>query len=163
AGTHNVRIDWTAPRGAGVIARPDAIDLGTPASNVTTLVTLPADRWPLFARGAGVGTAILYWGELVIFALVAFALSRWRRSPLKFHEWLLLGLGLSTLSWPVFATVAAWLLLMRWREDWNHGPTGRLAFHAVQALLAVFTVIAISSLVFSGVRFGLLATPDMRL
>ncbi len=163
AGTHNVRIDWTAPRGAGVIARPDAIDLGTPASNVTTLVTLPADRWPLFARGAGVGTAILYWGELVIFALVAFALSRWRRSPLKFHEWLLLGLGLSTLSWPVFATVAAWLLLMRWREGWNHGPTGRLAFHAVQALLAVFTVIAISSLVFSGVRFGLLATPDMRL
>jgi hypothetical protein len=163
AGTHNVRIDWTAPRGAGFLARPDKIDLGTPASNVTTILSLPADRWPLIARGAGVGTTILYWGELVIFALVAFALSRWRRSPLKFHEWLLLGLGLSTLSWPVFATVAAWLLVMRWREGWNHAAVARLNFHSVQTLLAIFTVVAISSLVFSGIRYGLLATPDMSL
>jgi hypothetical protein len=85
------------------------------------------------------------------------------RSPLKFHEWLLLGLGLSTLSWPVFATVAAWLLVMRWRAGWNHAATSRLNFHAVQTLLAIFTVIALSSLVFSGVRYGLLATPDMSL
>ncbi|HWL62349.1 MAG TPA: hypothetical protein VNQ32_06115 [Steroidobacteraceae bacterium] len=163
AGTHNVRIEWNAPRGAGFLSRPDAIDLGTPASNVTTRVTLPADRWPLFARGAGVGTAILYWGELVIFVLVALALARLVRSPLKFHEWLLLGLGLSTLSWPVFATVAAWLLVMRWRAGWNHATASRLVFHTVQTLLALFTVIALSSLVFSGVRYGLLARPDMSL
>src|SRR5690606_125227 len=33
AGQHSVRIEWSAPRGAGFIARPDAIDLGAPASN----------------------------------------------------------------------------------------------------------------------------------
>src|SRR5690606_21058511 len=53
--------------------------------------------------------------------------------------------------------------LMRWREDWNHTGTGRSAFHLVQLGLAALTVIAISSLVFSGVRYGLLATPDMSL
>ena len=163
AGEHTVQVDWTAPRGAGLLVRPDAIDLGTPASNVTTQVVLPDDRWPLIARGPGVGTAVLYWGELVVFVLVAWGLSRWRRTPLRFHQWLLLGLGLSTLSWPVFATVAAWLIVMRWREDWNHARIARTPFHLVQVALAVFTVIAISSLVFSGVRYGLLATPDMSL
>src|SRR5690606_3644168 len=78
AGQHSVRIEWSAPRGAGFIARPDAIDLGAPASNLTTQLTLPEDRWPLIARGSGVGTAILYWGELVVFLLVAYGLSRWR-------------------------------------------------------------------------------------
>ena len=53
--------------------RPDGIDLGSPASNVTTQLTLPNDRWPLVARGSGVGTSILYWGELVIFLAVAWA------------------------------------------------------------------------------------------
>jgi hypothetical protein len=160
-GSHRVRIGWTSPRGAGLITRPDAIDLGTPASNVSTHLTLPADRWELAAWGTGVGTTILYWGELVIFVLVAFALSRWKQSPLRFHQWLLLGLGLSTLSWPVFATVAAWLLVMRWRAGWQHAPMETWRFHLVQVTLAAFTVFALSSLVFSGVRYGLLAVPDM--
>jgi hypothetical protein len=163
AGPHTVQIDWSAPRGAGFLSRPDAIDLGAPASNITTSITLPQDRWPLIARGSGVGTSILYWGELVIFALVAFGLSLWRRSPLKFHQWLLLGLGLSTLSWPVFAIAAAWLIAMRWREDWDHSAIPRLNFHSVQVLLAILTVVALTSLVFSGIRYGLLATPDMSL
>jgi hypothetical protein len=158
-----VQIDWGAPRGAGFLSRPDAIDRGAPASNITTSITLPQDRWPLIARGPGVGTSIIYWGELVIFALVAFGLSLWRRSPLKFHQWLLLGLGLSTLSWPVFAVAAAWLIAMRWREDWNHAGIPRLNFHSVQVLLAILTVVALASLVFSGIRYGLLATPDMSL
>ncbi|HUG73632.1 MAG TPA: hypothetical protein VMK82_09430, partial [Steroidobacteraceae bacterium] len=157
AGSHSVQIDWGAPRGAGFLSRPDAIDLGAPASNITTSITLPQDRWPLIARGPGVGTSIIYWGELVIFALVAFGLSLWRRSPLKFHQWLLLGLGLSTLSWPVFAVAAAWLIAMRWREDWNHAGIPRLNFHSVQVLLAILTVVALTSLVFSGIRYGLLA------
>jgi hypothetical protein len=160
-GSHTVNITWTSPRGVGLFARPDAIDLGTPASNVSTHLALPADRWELASWGPGVGTTILYWGELVVFLLVAFGLSRWPRSPLRFHQWLLLGLGLSTLSWPVFATVAAWLIVMRWRADWQHAPVKHWQFHAVQVVLAVFTFFALTSLVFSGIRYGLLAVPDM--
>jgi hypothetical protein len=163
AGRNLVEIQWTMPRGAGFITRPDAIDLGIPASNVRTGIVLPQHRWPLLARGPGVGTTILYWGEIVVFLALAWALSRWRRSPLRLHEWLLLGLGLSTLSWPVFATVAAWLIVMRWREGWDHAGARRWVFHTVQVVLAVFSVVALSSLVFSGVRYGLLATPDMSL
>jgi hypothetical protein len=160
-GAHHIEIQWTAPRGAGFITRPDRIDLGGPASNITTSVAMPADRWPLLAHGAGVGTVLLYWGELCIFALVAVGLAMLPGSPLRFREWLLLGLGLSTLSWPVFATVAVWLLVMRWRQHWNHGAMQRWSFNLVQVVLAVFSVVAVASLVFSGVRYGLLARPDM--
>ena len=40
---------------------------------------------------------------------------------------------------------------------------GRLQLHPdpVQVLLALVTVVAVSSLVFSGIRYGLLAQPDM--
>ncbi|MEO8315858.1 MAG: hypothetical protein ABI645_13825 [Pseudomonadota bacterium] len=160
-GEHTINIHWTAPRGAGLATRPDRIDLGSAASNITTTVRLPADRWTLFVHGPGIGTTLLYWGELLIFALVAAGLTLLPRSPLRFHSWLLLGLGLSTLSWWVFAGVAAWLIIMRWRRDWHHEAMNRWRFNAVQLSLAALTVVAVASLVFSGVRYGLLAEPDM--
>jgi hypothetical protein len=160
-GEHTIEIQWNAPRGAGFATRPDRIDLGSSASNITTTVNLAQDRWPLFVHGPGIGTTLLYWGELAIFALVALGLSLVPKSPLRFHGWLLLGLGLSTLSWWVFAGVALWLLVMRWRETWNHAGLRHWPFNLAQVALAALTVIAVTSLVFSGVRYGLLATPDM--
>jgi hypothetical protein len=95
---------------------------------------------------------------------MAWLLSRWSRSPLRFSEWLLLGLGLSTQSWFVFAVVAAWLLIMRWREGWVPSEgLARWRFNTLQVLLAMFTVFAIALLVFSGIRNGLLARPDMNI
>jgi hypothetical protein len=169
-GQHQVSVQWQDTQGAAFRIQPAAIDLRTPASNVTTSVQIPANRWPLMAFGPGVGPAVLYWGELVVFLLTAWLLGRWSYSPLRFHEWLLLGLGLSTLSWGVFALVAVWFFTMRWRERWDGGAgersgvspaTAAFRFNTVQVLLAGFTVIAIASLVFSGIRYGLLSFPDM--
>src|SRR6266403_2165267 len=118
-GKHTVRIAWRSTDGTSVASRPDAVDLRAPSSNVMTTLALPADRWPLVAIGGGVGPAFLYWGELLVFLVVATLLGRWPRSPLRTSEWLMLGLGLSTLSWRVFVTVAAWLFAMSWREQWH--------------------------------------------
>jgi hypothetical protein len=161
-GAHRFDIAWEESGDVGARTRPSTVNLGSAASNVTTTVSLPDSRWVLFASGPGVGPAVLYWGELVVFIGMAWLLSRWSRSPLRFTEWLLLGLGLSTQSWFVFALTAAWLIAMRWREGWEPAPElARWRFNAVQSLLALFTVIAISTLVFSGIRNGLLARPDM--
>lgn len=162
-GEHTVEIQWTAPRGAGLLTKPDRIEIGAPASNLTTTIRLPEDRWALFTHGQGVGTVVLYWGEVAAFTLLAWLLALRRGSPLPFRDWLLLGLGLSTLSWTVFVIVALWLLVMRWRMDWQHADTRRWPFNLVQLSLAAITVIAVTSLVFSGVRYGLLARPDMAL
>jgi hypothetical protein len=161
-GKHSVQVDWEESRDVALRTRPSVVDLGSPASNITTTVELPASRWTLFATGPGVGPAVLYWGELVVFIVLAWLLGRWKQSPLRFVEWLLLGLGLSTQSWWVFALTAAWLILMRWRENWHPGNRiSKRRFNATQLFLAAFTALAIFTLVFSGIRNGLLSAPDM--
>jgi len=161
-GRHRVRIEWEESRDVGFRTRTSPADLGSVASNITTSIHMPSSRWPLFATGPGVGPAILYWGELVVFIGLAWLLGRWKHSPLRFHEWLLLGLGLSTQSWWVFALTAAWLFAMRWRESWQPVENvGRWRFNAVQVLLAGLTMIALTTLLFSGIRNGLLSAPDM--
>jgi len=159
-GHHSVFVEWVTPQAASLRSRPPVIDLHAPASNVRTTVALPGNRWPLLALGAGVGPAVLYWGELVLFVVVAVLLGRWPRSPLRTSEWLLLGLGLSTLSWSVLAFVALWLFAMSWRENWSTNVS-RWRFNLVQVLLAILTLSAVSSLVFVGIRHSLLASPDM--
>ena len=161
-GEHNVEIQWRSNTGDRFAAKPGSVDLHASASNVETSLSLSSNRWPLFALGAGVGPAFLYWGELLVFLILAIVLGRLSESPLSIREWLLLGLGLSTISWTVLLLVAVWLFVMRWRErssDSQTLPPGR--FNALQVALAVLTVAAVMSLVFSGVRYGLLATPDM--
>ncbi|HNS26483.1 MAG TPA: hypothetical protein PKN91_00025 [Steroidobacteraceae bacterium] len=159
-GEHTVTVSSTHASGVATIVKPEPLDLGAPASNVRTTLSLPANRWALFAAGDGVGPAILYWSELVAFLLTAWLVGRSGRSPLRTHEWVLLGLGLSTLSWGVLALVAIWLFAMKWREGWA-GQVVRWQFNTVQVLLAVLTYWAVTALLFYGIRDGLLSTPDM--
>ena len=137
-----------------------SIDLGAPAGNVSTRLELPANRWILWAQGTGVGPAILYWSELVAFLVLAVLVGRHRQSPLRTHEWLLLGLGLSTFSWWVLLIFAGWLFTMRWRERTQLSDP--VAFNVVQIVLAVLAVIALLALV-SAIPNGLLGAPDMRI
>ncbi len=161
-GGHRIEVDWEESRDVSLRTRAPRVNLESAASNIDNIIQMPASRWPLFASGPGVGPAVLYWGELAVFIALAWLLGRWSYSPLRFHQWLLLGLGLSTQSWFVFALVAAWLFAMRWREQWQPEPElPRWRFNVVQVALAAFTVIAISTLVFSGIRNGLLSSPDM--
>jgi hypothetical protein len=161
-GKHTVEIDWDESGDVSFLTHPPTVELGSPASNIRQTIEMPTSRWPLFAAGKGVGPAVLYWGELAVFIAIAWFLGRWKHSPLKFHEWLLLGLGLSTQSWWVFSFTAAWLFTMRWRERWQPGEqSSQLIFNLVQVALVLFTVLAISTLVFSGIRNGMLSAPDM--
>ncbi|HYJ41662.1 MAG TPA: hypothetical protein VEW08_12795, partial [Steroidobacteraceae bacterium] len=163
-GEHSLLISWEESRDVSLLTHPSTVDLRSAASNLTFGVALPDSRWVLAAWGPGIGPAVLYWGELVVFIVVAWLLGRWANSPLRFTEWLLLGLGLSTQSWFVFCLTAAWLIAMRWREGWKPGEEFlRWRFNAVQVVLAVFTFITILTLVFSGIRNGLLAYPDMHI
>jgi hypothetical protein len=159
-GSHSIQVTWTMSDGVSLRARPHPVNLNAPASNVESRVSLPADRWPLWVSGPGVGPAVLYWSELIVFLATAVLLGRWKHSPLRTHEWLLLGLGLSTLSWWVLVLVAVWLFALRWRESWS-GEIPRAQFNFVQAALAVLTVVAVTALVFVGVRQSLLGSPDM--
>jgi hypothetical protein len=160
-GSHSVGIDWQRARGASLRSSASQVDLRAPASNISSSIVLPQERWPLGATLALAGPVVRYWSELLVFVLTAVLLGRIPRSPLRSHEWLLLGLGLSTQSWLVFVVVSAWLFAMQWRAQWRIAGVSRLVGNLAQIALALLTVVAIGSLLFSGIRYGFLSAPDM--
>jgi len=159
-GQHSVAVEFSGGDGIGLVSRPPPVDLGVGGTNVTTTLALPPDRWILFAWGRGVGPAILYWGELVLFVVIALALGRLRRTPLRTRDWLLLGLGLSTFSWWVLIVFGAWLFLLDRRPALKLEK--RWQFNSAQVVLAAFSIAALGVLI-SAIPYGLLGQPDMGL
>ncbi len=159
-GQHSVSVEFAGGDGIGVVSRPPKVDLGVEGTNVNTTLALPRDRWILFAWGRGVGPAILYWGELALFVVIALALGRLRRTPLRTRDWLLLGLGLSTFSWWVLIVFGAWLFLLDRRGGLHFEK--RWQFNTAQVVLAAFSIAALAVLV-SAIPYGLLGEPDMGL
>jgi hypothetical protein len=161
-GAHRVQIKWQSSDAAALRTRVPKIDLQVSSSNVSTVVRMPSDRWVLYAGGGGVGPAILYWGELIVFIVLAIALGRSRRTPLRSYEWLLLGLGLSTFSWSVLLLFVVWMFAMRWRQGIAVEGLSDRKFNLLQSALSVLSVAAVVSLV-AAIPYGLLARPDMRI
>jgi hypothetical protein len=160
-GAHRVSLNWRNAEGIGVRAAVAPIDLGTGASNITTRLNLPGDRWTLLTFGPTLGPAVLYWAELAVFVLAAVILGKLALSPLRTYEWLLLGLGLSTFSWPVLLLFAAWAFLMSWRG--RRKPEGpRYLVNTIQVALAVLTLVTVITLVGS-IANGLLGSPRMHI
>ena len=164
-GTHRYGVRFRDSSGISALVRTPALafesqhDQLLPAANLSIVEQLPGDRWLLAAWGPAVGPAVLYWGELIVMIVVAYALARTRRTRLKFHHWLLLGLGFSTFSWIAFLIVVAWLFAFDWRARSDmSGPRWR--FNLLQAGLVVLTVVALIALA-SAIPQGLLGSPDM--
>lgn len=158
-GTQQFEIRFREPMPASFVARTPAIALGLPAANVNLAVELPADRWLLATGGPAEGPAVLYWSELVVMLLVAYALARTRRTPLTLAQWILLGIGFSTFSWIAFAVVVAWLFALDWRER-STMPANPAWFDLSQIALAALTLVALVCLA-AAIPQGLLGTPDM--
>ncbi len=158
-GEHSVSLNW---RGGGSALRTTTpvVDLGAPVGNINLGLKLPASRWLLATRGPPLGPAVLYWVELIALVLFALILGRTRLTPLNGGHWLLLGIGLSTYSWPVLGIVAAWLLLCGARERWR-ADLSRWRYNGVQAAIAAMTVLALTAVVVT-LPVGLLGTPDMQ-
>jgi hypothetical protein len=115
--------------------------------------------WPW---GPSVGPAVLYWSQLVVLLLAAWLLGRYAPTPLRFHHWLLLGLGFSAFAWSAYAFVVVWLIIIGLRAKHDAAITrlGSTTFNLAQIALAAITVLALAVLV-SAVPKGLLGLPDM--
>jgi len=157
-GRHAFAIEFREPAEIGWITRTPLVALGSAAANIGVSLNLPADRWLLATWGPAVGPAVLYWGELVVMVLVAYALSRTRRTRLKFRDWLLLGIGFSTFSWGALLVVVAWLFAFDWRGRTTLQK--ETPFNFVQVGLVLLTLGALLCLI-SAIPQGLLGQPAM--
>jgi len=157
-GTHEFELRWREDEPVALVTATPAISLGLPAANIDLGIDLPQDRWLLATSGPASGPAVLYWSELAVALLLAFALGRLRRSPLRSWQWLLLTLGFSTFSWVALLIVVAWRFALGWRA--HSAPRGAVAFNLVQVGLPLLTLVAVACLLLA-VQDGLLGLPDM--
>ena len=159
-GEHRVSLAWTIDGSSGIRSSLPIVDLGAGASNLLASLRLPTNRWLLYASGPTLGPAVLYWPELLIFTLAALILARFKLSPLRTHEWLLLGLGLSTFAWSVLLLFAVWAFAMSWRGQARLDLKPQL-FNGLQLGLGLLTVAALFA-VLAAIPVGLLGQPDMQ-
>ncbi|MEO8746873.1 MAG: hypothetical protein ABI379_04335 [Rhodanobacter sp.] len=160
-GEHAYSVALREPDGVSARMRTPSLDLHAPAANIGLSLKLPQDRWVLWAWGPTDGPAVLYWSQLLVLLLAAWLLARYAPTPLRLHQWLLLGLGFSAFAWSAYALVVVWLILLGLRARMRapqQMPAVR--FNLLQLGLAGLTLLAIGVLI-GAVPQGLLGLPDM--
>ena len=158
-GAHNIELRLREAEGIGLIGRLPQFDLGMPSANVALRMALPDDRWLLAAGGPQVGPAVRYWSILVLVLAIALALGRVPGSPVRTRDWLVLGIGLSTVAWPALIVVAVWLYLLEWRRR-KGGELNPWPFAFAQLGLIFFSAVVLIMLIATAWS-GLLGDPKM--
>jgi hypothetical protein len=159
-GTRTLEVIWQEPRGIKTRFASPEVDLRAPSVNSSVTLSLPADRWLLWASGPRLGPSVLFWPMLAVLAILSVGLGRIRNTPLRSWHWLLLGLGLTQAPLAAAAVVAGWLLALGWRGEHGAALSGRW-FDLVQVALVIWTFAALSVIVYS-IQQGLLGLPEMQ-
>jgi hypothetical protein len=160
-GEHDYSVRLRVPGGIAARARTPTFLLQAPAANIDLTLNLPQDRWVLWTWGPTDGPAVLYWSQLIVLLLASWLLARYAPTPLRFHHWLLLGLGFSAFAWSAYALVVLWLILLGLRARSAASPRlGAGIFNLMQLGLGLLTLLALVVLI-SAVPKGLLGLPDM--
>jgi hypothetical protein len=168
-GKQTVSISWRLEEEISAAFQTTPASLNVDSVNHNLVVTLPSNRWLLWASGPGLGPAILFWGVLLVLMLVGVALARWSGRfglPLGLSQWLLLMLGMTQVAPWGCAAVVGWFFLMAWRDRDAAGSAGLSTtpwwrFDLVQVGL-VFATIVMLGVLFNVVAGSLLGQPDMQ-
>ncbi|MEM6962319.1 MAG: hypothetical protein AAF550_11365, partial [Myxococcota bacterium] len=157
-GLQEVVVRWQQPLGINLAFRAPQVRLGNPIANAKVTVSVPSDRWLLFAVGPAWGVAVLFWPYLLLMLFVGLVLARTGYGPLRLVDWWLLGLGLTQIDSFGALIVVGWFLAFehRKRVDLSPGP-----FDLRQLFLVGYTVLALLCL-YSAVHAGLLMNPEMQ-
>ncbi|TWU31322.1 hypothetical protein [Novipirellula artificiosorum] len=158
-GKQTVTLQWRTNEAIKTVVRKTPITLPTEASNITTTMNLPKNRWILWADGPLQGPAVRFWTVLVVAMLAALALGSLSLSPLGRWEWGLLFLGLTQVHLIPALIVVGWLFLLAWR-GLQADRLGRWRFNLVQLFLPIASFAALVILLFA-VAAGLLGNPEM--
>ncbi len=160
-GKQEILLKWIEASGITSYYKSPEIDLGLDSVNSNIEIQLPRSRWPLFMGGPLMGPAVLFWSVVLIILLVTFGLSRTGLTPLKFHQWFLLGIGLSQSNIAAAILVAAWLIVLDLRRK-AKPDMDKTTFNLMQIGIVALTILAIGSLVMA-ISQGLLGHPDMNI
>ncbi|HWX25517.1 MAG TPA: hypothetical protein VN083_10760, partial [Vicinamibacteria bacterium] len=158
-GSQPVLVRWHEDRGMAFAYSAPRVGVDGGATNVTTTVAVPENRWLLFVSGPAWGPAVLFWGYLLLASIVAYLLGRIPGSPLSSLEWWLLSLGLTQTSGTLAALVVGFFFVLAWRG--RNRIADPLRHNLLEILLVVWALVALAGLE-SAVEAGLLLRPEMQ-
>ncbi|MDR1921422.1 MAG: hypothetical protein LBS31_06735, partial [Candidatus Adiutrix sp.] len=158
AGEHLIEVSWVVAEAMTTTVRTPALDLGADCANITVSLTMPEDRWILWTGGPRQGPAVQFWSLLAAVLLFALALAKIKSTPLGAASWFLLGLGLIQFSVMAAMVVGGWLLALGRRKE--HPVKSPGWFNLAQISLVLLTLASLT-LIYMGIKFGLLQNPDM--
>ena len=159
-GSQTIDLSWREPHELRQRYTAPIVDLGAPAVNANVTVEFPQSRWILLVGGPRLGPAVLFWSYVIMLLIAAAVLSRLRWSPLRGHQWFLLGLGLAPIDVPLAMLVVGWFLAVAWRRD--HAAVSAWWFDLRQLVLVGWTFAASACLI-AAIHEGLLGQPDMQI
>ncbi len=160
-GSQDITLLWKQARGIHAWFVSPAVDLGSPSVNTSVHIEPGFDRWVLLTGGTRQGPAVLFWGVLIVIVLIALALGRVKGTPLNTASWILLGIGLSTVTPFIALLIAAWIFALYARGRIT-GLDNAIRFDVLQVALVLLTVVAVVAL-FGAVSNGLLGNPEMQI
>jgi hypothetical protein len=159
-GKQSVEVSWTTSEELQTTARIGAVSIPVDGANVTTSMSVPQNRWILWADGPLRGPAVRFWAIVISAVLVALALGSLSLSPLRRIEWVLLALGLTQVHVSAAMLVVGWMFLLAWRGKREPDQMGWWRFNFLQLFLIILTFIALGIFIVV-VGEGLLGNPDM--
>ncbi len=161
-GRHAAKVTWTMLEKLSARINTPSIPI-TLASNLSLKIDMPRNRWILFVSGPAMGPAVLFWGVLLVIALLSALLGHQSWSPLRPWEWFLLGAGVATSFWPVTFLIVAWFFMVSHRQQMVEKATSNLRFNLVQLSLILLTVVMLISLLANVSSSLTFSTPDMQI
>jgi hypothetical protein len=160
-GNQRIDVSWRQDDGIDWRTRTPQPQLDEPLNNIGLQMQLPEGRWLLAVGGPAMGPALLFWGVLLVIVLVAIMLGRSHVAPVATWQWLLLGIGMSTVNSAGSILVVLWFIAMARRESMETSRLSSGNLQLVQVGLVFLTLLAIGSLVRT-IPMSLLSTPDMQ-
>jgi hypothetical protein len=166
-GEQSVMIEFQSQTEMGLISRSPAVQLEDGATNIQLHYSLPRDRWPLYLSGPAIGPAMLFWGVLCVIVLGALLLPRVAKAtnlamPITLGDWLLLGLGLSTVnSYGVLIIAVMFFILAARKQRVTPDSMTRFTFNTMQFAIVCWVMIAALTMI-AAIPMGLLSNPQMQ-
>jgi hypothetical protein len=159
-GKQSVAVEWRMSKAMATTVGASRVQLPVKASNISTVMWMPDNRWVLWASGPLRGPAVRFWTILAVAILAAWALGSLSLSPLRRWEWVLLAIGLTQVHLMAAMLVVGWLFLLAWRGSKKETRLPNWVFNLLQLGIILLTFSALIILMFV-VGAGLLGNPDM--
>ncbi|MGR9100212.1 MAG: hypothetical protein ACU826_06560 [Gammaproteobacteria bacterium] len=159
-GKQEAELKWRESLEIGTVLKTPQVNLGMPSVNNSIRAVLGQDRWILFTFGPPFGPAVLFWGVLVVLALLAAGLGRLPLTPIRHWQWFLLLVGLTQIPLAAGLTVVGWLIATGARGRYDR--VRPKYFNAAQVGLGLLTLVSLVFL-FVAIKQGLLGSPEMQI